>query len=124
MLRRCEDPSRPGYPNYGGRGIRVCDRWHDFTAFSADVGERPSPRHSLDRIDNARGYEPGNVRWATRHEQSRNTRRNIRLTHNGETMVLADWAKRLGVPWARLYARIKAGWPAEAALTLPRYAQH
>lgn len=75
MKRRCDTPTVHGYPNYGGRGIRVCDRWcHDFTAFYADVGQRPSPRHSLDRINNDGHYEPGNVRWATWSQQALNRR--------------------------------------------------
>jgi hypothetical protein len=74
MLQRCENPNHKSYKNYGGRGIAVCERWHDFQAFVADVGPRPSPSLSLDRIDNDGGYEPGNVRWATRSEQNSNRR--------------------------------------------------
>jgi hypothetical protein len=73
MLSRCHNPANPRYDDYGGRGITVCDRWRaDFAAFLADVGRRPSPAHSLDRIDNDRGYEPGNCRWATAYVQARN----------------------------------------------------
>ena len=72
---RCYNPKVPCYPRYGGRGIRVCDEWlGSFTAFLRNVGRAPSPKHSIDRVDNARGYEPGNVRWATATEQSRNRR--------------------------------------------------
>lgn len=76
MKRRCYTPGRPGYQNYGGRGIKVCDEWRDdFMAFIAHVGRRPSDCHSLDRIDVNGNYEPGNMRWATYHEQRMNQRR-------------------------------------------------
>jgi hypothetical protein len=77
MIKRCSaPPSWKDYHSYGGRGIRVCQEWLDsFEAFAAHIGPRPSPRHSVDRIDNDRGYEPGNVRWATHSQQLRNTRR-------------------------------------------------
>lgn len=75
MRRRCTNPAAKDYSRYGGRGITVCDRWQQsYAVFLADVGRRPSPTHSLDRIDNAGHYAPGNVRWATRSEQRRNTR--------------------------------------------------
>jgi hypothetical protein len=76
MVTRCHNPKATRYKNWGGRGISVCDEWrHDYEAFLSHVGRRPSPTHSLDRIDNNRGYEPGNVRWATREQQARNTRK-------------------------------------------------
>jgi len=78
MLHRCNNPNAKEYKNYGARGITVCDRWRDFPAFLADVGERPSSGLSIDRINNDGNYEPGNVRWATPKEQSNNTRRNQR----------------------------------------------
>ena len=75
MKKRCTDSRSPSWPDYGGRGITVCERWaHSFVAFLVDVGERPSPLHSIDRIDNDGNYEPGNVRWATREQQARNKR--------------------------------------------------
>ncbi|UOR02035.1 hypothetical protein MUN77_01505 [Leucobacter allii] len=76
MKSRCTNPNRPDYSRYGGRGIEVCDRWlHSFEAFASDVGEKPGPGYSIDRIDNDGNYEPGNVRWATASEQRRNQRR-------------------------------------------------
>ena len=77
MIARCTDPARPDYQRYGGRGIGVCARWvgpDGLASFIADVGQRPGPGHSLDRIDNDGNYEPGNVRWATRQEQVSNRR--------------------------------------------------
>lgn len=118
MKARCTDPNHTGYPWYGARGITVCQEWRDsFEAFLRDVGERPSRQHTLDRIDNARGYEPGNVRWATRAEQMRNTRANRWLEFNGERLTIQDWAQRLGSTNATLHTRLERGWPLEKVLT-------
>ncbi len=74
MRKRCENPRHAAYPNYGGRGVRVCQRWQSFENFYEDMGSRPSPLHSLDRVDNDGGYEPANCRWATKSEQASNRR--------------------------------------------------
>lgn len=108
--QRCLNPRNKNYYQYGGRGIAVCDRWRgSFENFSADMGHRPSSRHEIDRIDNNRGYEPGNCRWVTRSENARNTRVNHLLTINGITATIAEWAERSGLTFAAIRARVKSG---------------
>lgn len=120
MLRRCYRPDAPNYKNYGARGIRVCEQWRgSFAAFLADVGPRPTPKHTLDRIDNAGSYEPGNCRWATRAEQARNRRNNRLVTIGGRTLCLADWAAEVGAPVRTLASRLRAGWPDHEAVLAP-----
>lgn len=104
---RCTNPKNPNWPNYGGRGIRICERWlQSFEAFVADVGERPSAAHSIDRRDNDGHYEPGNVRWATAGEQAANKRRPLRrvglvaVSEGGR--MLAAWRAQGGVAAAVL----------------------
>ncbi len=121
MIERCTDPNARSYPRYGGKGVKVCQEWLDsFEAFYEHVGKRPSLAHTLDRIENSKGYEPGNVRWATRHTQSRNTSRNVRLNYQGRVQVLEDWAKELGIPKMTIWNRIfRLGWTTEKALSKP-----
>jgi hypothetical protein len=119
MLRRCEDHADRRYASYGGRGIRVCERWHDFKSFLADIGRRPSPDYSLDRIDNDGNYEPSNCRWATRDQQIRNTRRSHPVTVDGVTKNLIDWARESGISHPTLYRRLASGWTPEQAISIP-----
>jgi len=119
MIGRCTVPGYPGYENYGERGIEVCQQWLDPAKFMADMGPRPSPRHSLDRIDNDGPYEPGNTRWATDREQARNKRTNRNLSLDGETLCLTDWAERLGISVGALRKRLDNGWSIRRALTEP-----
>lgn len=120
MRSRCHRPSSRGFKDYGGRGITVCDRWRQsFVAFHEDMGPRPSPQHTIERIDNNRGYEPDNCRWATKDEQQHNTRQNRLVTYNGLTLCVAEWAGRLGIKAATLCARLDAGWPVEKAFVTP-----
>jgi hypothetical protein len=97
MRTRCNNPNQPGWPNYGGRGITVCERWDSFENFLVDMGQMPGRGYSIDRIDNDGNYEPGNCRWATRAEQSSNTSRNVLVTHNGITKTLTQWSDDLGL---------------------------
>lgn len=90
---RCNNPKDTAFDNYGGRGIALCDRWNDFALFLEDVGPRPSPNHSLDRIDNDGNYEPSNCRWATKAEQNNNKRSNHAITFQGQTKNLQQWVK-------------------------------
>lgn len=108
MLLRCFAPGETAYLNYGGRGITVCERWFSFANFLSDMGERPEGL-TLERVDNDGHYEPTNCAWATPGEQARNTRRNRRLTANGETMVQAEAARRAGVNDATIMRRLAKG---------------
>jgi hypothetical protein len=120
MVRRCHNPRDSHFAHYGGRGITVCNRWRtSFDAFLADMGPRPSPAHSIDRIDNDGPYSPENCRWATAAEQRMNRQSTRRLTHHGETLTVMEWADRLGVPYALLRRRIDNGWSLDEAAALP-----
>ena len=94
MIQRCTNQRHPKYPRYGGRGITVCERWRSFENFYADMGARPSPLHSIDRIDNDGNYEPGNCRWATPKQQVRNRSNTRMLTIDGVTLPQAEWSDR------------------------------
>lgn len=108
MKVRCLNPNNKRYADYGGRGITVCKRWLSFENFLADMGTRPSNQHSLDRIDNDKGYFKENCRWATRQEQNgnRRRRRDARL-YQGKTV--AQWAVFWRVPYMQAYDRLRAG---------------
>ena len=120
MLSRCCDSGSRYYHHYGGRGISVWPGWRqDFPAFLAGVGQRPTPAHSLDRIDNEGNYEPGNVRWATAMEQVRN-RRSVKLyEHEGKKVTLGEVAQALGLSHERLYRRVRGGWTLAEAISTP-----
>lgn len=121
MIQRCTQPNDGSFARYGGRGITVCERWRDFAAFAADMGPRPSPGHSIDRIDNDGHYDPGNCRWATAHEQGLNKRTNRILELNGKRQAMSVWAKQLGMTSASLMERLDSGrWTVEQALSIPK----
>lgn len=120
MKARCYTTTLNNYERYGGRGIIVCERWiHSFEAFLADMGERPEGM-SLDRIDNAGNYEPGNCRWASGKTQSNNTRRNVHVTHDGQTRTIFQWAAHAGLSGHVLWKRLNVHqWTMEEALSIP-----
>jgi hypothetical protein len=128
---RTMNPNTKAYPHYGGRGITICEGWRDsFAAFLADMGERPGKSFEVERRDNDLGYwcghcaecsrlsRPANCRWATRREQTRNTRVNHLITFNGKTQCLADWASEIGIGPDNLRRRLRL-WTTEEALTRP-----
>lgn len=119
MRSRCQNPNAANYANYGGRGITVCSRWDVFEHFLADMGPRPSSKHTLDRRNNEGPYCPENCRWATPTEQGRNRRTNHRLTFRGETLTVQEWAERIGIRPKTLHERLRRGQTAERALTTP-----
>lgn len=111
MRSRTSNPNSRVFRIYGGRGISVCQRWKDsFEAFIADVGRRPSPKHSLERLDVNGDYTPENVVWASMKTQQRNRRNNHMLTIGSETKCLAEWAEISGIQYATLLRRVKVGW--------------
>lgn len=112
IRKRCGDPADPSYGNYGGRGIFVCARWQkSFEEFISDMGRRPSPKYSIERINNDGPYSPENCRWATRKEQSINKRNNIHVMYKGTEKLLVVVAEETGIPAATLYTRYYAGRP-------------
>lgn len=125
IKKRCSNPKHRAYRNYGGRGIKLCERWAaSFETFLLEVtreaGLRPSRTHSLDRFpDNNGNYEPGNVRWANKQQQARNTRMTRMLTFRGETRPLVEWAEIVGINQSTVKNRIARGESAETALAHP-----
>ena len=115
MHRRCNDPSEKRYGSYGGRGIKVCKRWNDFSVFQADMGSRPEGT-SIDRIDNDGDYKPSNCRWATMSEQQRNTRQTTFIETPQGRMNVMDAAEEFGIHPRTLHARIERGWTDEEAV--------
>lgn len=118
MVYRCTNPKSRDYRRYGANGITVCDRWRDsFEAFIADMGERPSRSHSLDRYPNGAGnYEPGNVRWATAKEQANNLSNNKKYRYNGQDLTASQIADLTGVSFNLIRRRLDNGWSMEEAL--------
>lgn len=113
MRKRCNKPSDHKWPDYGGRGIKVCPEWEQFEAFYKDMGPKPSTFHSIDRIDNDGDYCPENCRWATRREQAVNRRNNVRICINGQSMTLCEAAELHGLKYDTVWMRRHKGWPEE-----------
>lgn len=119
MKSRCQNPNHRQYADYGGRGIRVCPEWNDFSAFSDSMGPRPQG-YSLDRIDNNLGYSPDNCRWADRKTQNSNRRNCIYVKDRDETVTLKEYCRRHKLPYRAIVKRIQdRGWPVDFALTAP-----
>jgi hypothetical protein len=120
MKQRCTNPNKRSFPWYGGRGISVHPEWmHSFLAFYAHVGPKPSPKHSLDRIDVNGNYEPGNVRWATQQQQMENARSARMVTLLGKTQTVSAWARERGLSSGQIQMRLKKGWSIEDAVLIP-----
>ena len=122
MIGRCNNPDNPRYPYYGGRGIKVCDRWLSSPeAFVEDMGLKPTPFHSIERNDNEKGYSPDNCRWATKKEQARNRRTSVFHTAHGKSMTLPEWSEYLGVKLVTLQKRMQAGFTPEKVFSAENY---
>jgi len=118
MRQRCNNPNCEAFPDYGGRGIKVCPRWDSFEAFLKDVGEIPKGME-IDRINNDGNYEPGNVRIVKRKVNINNTSRNRYLEIDGQTKTLAEWCEQFGIKYMIAFDRLASGWDAKKALTEP-----
>jgi len=119
MKQRCYSIKHKNYKNYGGRGVMICDRWKDFQNFLADMGPKPTPRHTIERIDTNGHYEPGNCRWATNGEQQRNRRDTVFVDYRNGKRKLVELCEELGLKREVVYGRIKMGWTVYDALHIP-----
>ena len=119
MRSRCENPKDKDFPQYGGRGIFVCERWQSFENFHSDMGDRP-PGLTIERINNDGPYAPDNCRWATQAEQAQNKRTARFLTYEGRTMRLREWALATDIPLQTIASRLRSGWSPEDALATTR----
>lgn len=131
IIDRCTNKKNGSFSRYGARGIKICSGWrNDFESFFADMGQKPSPKHSVDRMNNDGHYSCGhcdecvengwtaNCRWATQREQCNNTSANTILEFQGKTMTVTQWAEEIGLQPSTLWARIfDNGWTVERALT-------
>lgn len=118
MRQRCNTVTNSAYKYYGGRGIKVCDRWNNYQDFLSDMGRRPTPKHQIDRINVNGNYEPSNCRWITQMENANNKRNNTMLTYLGVTDTLPNWARKFEIQQGTLRRRIfNAKWSIDQALT-------
>lgn len=107
MFQRCYNPKCERFPHYGGKGIKICDRWKfNFDLFLKDMGNKPSKNHSIDRIDNNKDYSPENCRWSTSRQQASNRSTTTFYTYNNKTQCLKDWARELNIHYKTLHNRI------------------
>ena len=120
IKRRCINPNNPCYSDYGGRGITICDRWkNSFENFLADMKLKPTPKHSIDRIDNDGDYCPENCRWSTDVEQNNNRRDNRFITIGCVTLTIAQWSKEMSFGKSVIQDRLKSGWSERDAVLIP-----
>jgi|SRR5688572_23683673 len=119
MRQRCCNEQDKSWPHYGGRGIKVCDRWSVFENFLADMGRRPGPKHSIDRINSDLGYSPDNCRWTNWTQQARNRSNNRCVTIFGAPMTLVEASSVAGIPYKSVKGRLQKGWTVERALLTP-----
>ena len=118
MRQRCNNPNNGAYKEYGGRGVKVCKRWDKFESFYKDMGQRPSSKHQIERLDNDGDYEPSNCVWATQLAQANNKRNTLYITFRGVTKPISDWAREVGIQKTTIRARIfNYKWDVERALT-------
>lgn len=120
MRARCKNPKVKSFAGYGAKGITVCERWQTFENFLHDMGERPSPKHEIERVDGTKGYFPDNCIWATRETQANNKSTNHILTFQGKSQSIAMWARELHLTYPTIKMRIRNGWGTELALSTPR----
>lgn len=121
MYSRCNNPNHPRYKDWGGRGIKMCEKWMSFEGFFEDMGRRPSDDSTIERIDNNKGYSKDNCRWATTKEQARNRRSNVLITYSEISETATDWAERLGVRRGTFLGRLSRGWTIEEAIEGKRW---
>lgn len=120
VVNRCYRPRSSAYFRYGARGVTMCDAWRNsYECFLADMGRMPTPKHTIERINNELGYSPENCRWATRKEQANNRSTNHWLALNGEKKTCSQWSSVVGIPSLTLVARKARGWSDEKTLTTP-----
>ncbi len=122
MKARCLNPNHNSYPDYGGRGIKICERWlNSFENFYEDMGCHPGPDYTLERLENYGDYEPDNCIWADWDQQANNRSNNRRLYYNGENLTMMQWSRKLGIPRTTIYNRLRAGKTIEEAFTQELY---
>jgi len=130
MMQRCYYKKSVSYRRYGAKGIKVHPCWHDFVGFLSylqkSIGRRPNNSMTLDRINNRQGYEPGNIRWASRHLQriNQSAHRLRKITYKGKALILKDWALKLGINYSSLYSRLSRGWSVKDAFSFPKLHPH
>lgn len=120
IIQRCTNSRNKDYHYYGGRGITVCEQWRKFENFLKDMGQKPTDKHQIDRIDNNGSYCPANCRWTTSKINCRNRKNNHLETYNGETKTLAEWAEEFEISYDMIRLRLKRGWSIKESLTTPK----